>query len=59
MLTASLVLLLGLLLCCVGTYPATALVMLAQAHLYLQLYELFLQRGGEPIPLKSPQQRGW
>lgn len=44
----------GLLLCCVGVYPAATLVMLAQAHIYFQLYQLYLARGGTPIPLKEP-----
>jgi hypothetical protein len=30
------------------------LVMLAYAHIYYQLYEAHLARGGEPIPLKPP-----
>ncbi len=42
----------GLMLCCVGILPATALITAAQYHLFYQLYELYLQRGGEPIPLK-------
>lgn len=47
----------GLMLCCVGILPATALITAAQYHLFYQLYELYLQRGGEPIPLKptTPQ----
>jgi hypothetical protein len=44
----------GLLVCCVGFYPATTLVMLAQAHIWFQLYQLYLARGGTPIPLKEP-----
>ncbi len=43
--------LVGLLFCGVGSYVATSLLMLAQAHIYFQLYQLFLVRGGEPIPL--------
>lgn len=43
----------GLLLFCVGIYFTMALVMLAQAHFMWQLYELYLERGGEPIRLKS------
>jgi Protein of unknown function (DUF4013) len=39
----------GLLLCLVGVYPAAALVMMATHHIDFQLYELYLQRGGEPI----------
>jgi len=45
----------GLLMFCIGIYPAAALVTLAQAHFYWQLYELYLSRGGEPIPLKQPK----
>ena len=44
----------GVLLCCIGSFAALALVTLAQAHLFYQLYALFLARGGEPIPLKPP-----
>ncbi len=44
--------LLGMALFCVGVYPASALTMLAWAHFQWQLYEIFLQRGGEPVPLK-------
>jgi len=47
--------LLGLLACFVGIYPATAAMSLVQGHLYLQLYQLYLARGGEPIPLKPPE----
>ena len=42
----------GLLLCCVGVYPAQAWILLAHYHVWFQLYDLFLQRGGEPIPTK-------
>ena len=34
--------------------PAAALCMLAHAQMTYQQYEIFLARGGEPIPLKSP-----
>src|SRR5262249_45965754 len=50
--TAPFVALAGLILCCVGIYPASALTTLAHYHVWFQLYDLFLQRGGEPIPLK-------
>ena len=43
----------GLLVLCVGIYPAAALISLARYHLYYQLYELYLQRGGTPVPLKE------
>jgi uncharacterized membrane protein len=45
--------LVGLALCCVGVYFSMSLVLLAQAHIYYQLYEAYLARGGQPIPLKS------
>lgn len=41
----------GMLLFCVGMYPAAALAMLAQYHMLWQLYELYLARGGIRIPL--------
>jgi hypothetical protein len=45
--------LVGIMLCFVGVLPAAGLVMLAQFHLWHQLYELYLERGGTPIPLKA------
>lgn len=59
MLTAPIVMMLGTLLCYVGVFPAATLAALAQANLLSQLYELFLQRGGELVPLKDPEQHGW
>jgi hypothetical protein len=49
----------GLLLCCIGSYPAMALAVLAQSHMFYQFYEIFLARGGEPITLKEPAAQGW
>jgi hypothetical protein len=43
----------GVLACVVGVFPAIALVMLVQAHVYGQLYALYLERGGRPIPAAS------
>ena len=37
---------------CVGVYPAAVWINCAMFHLHYQLYELYLQRGGTPIPLK-------
>jgi hypothetical protein len=51
--------LIGMMLFCVGMYPAIVLAMMAQAYMYYQFYELFLQRGGEPIPLKDAARQGW
>lgn len=39
----------GILACFVGVFPAIGLMMLVQAHLYGQLYALYLERGGVPI----------
>ena len=49
---AMLAMCLGLLAFFVGVFPAMAAVMLMQGHLYLQLYQLYLARGGQKIPLK-------
>jgi len=43
----------GLLLLIVGMYPAMVVISFAQFHFHYQLYELYLQRGGTPIPLKD------
>jgi hypothetical protein len=50
--TAPFVALAGLLACCVGYLPAIALIQLAHYHIWFQLYDLFLQRGGDSIPIK-------
>ena len=42
----------GCLIVGIGSYAAWAWVTMANAHLTWQLYELYLSRGGEPIPLK-------
>jgi hypothetical protein len=57
--TGTLAIIAGTLLCCIGTYPAMALTALAQSHMFYQFYDLFLARGGEPILLKDPAQKGW
>jgi hypothetical protein len=51
MVTGPIVFLVGLALFCVGVYPAQALVGLASYHLWFQIYDLYLERGGEPISL--------
>lgn len=43
----------GLALFCVGVFLTQAYVILVQGHLMLQLYQVYLSRGGEVIPLKS------
>jgi len=50
--SAALLSILGLLACYVGLFVVMPFVFLAQAHLYYQLYVLYLSRGGTPIPEK-------
>jgi hypothetical protein len=44
----------GVLACFVGVFPAVGIAMLVQPHLYGQLYLLYLGRGGAGIPLPEP-----
>jgi len=46
----------GALILCIGMYFATVPVYFCWVHLHKQLYALYLDRGGEPIPL-SPKLR--
>jgi hypothetical protein len=43
---------LGLLVCGIGLYAAAIFAGLANAHLIWQLYEIYLERGGEPLALQ-------
>lgn len=45
----------GLLMLCVGVFFTVAIVQLAQPHLGMQLYRLYLLRGGEKIPVKPKE----
>jgi Protein of unknown function (DUF4013) len=45
--------LIGVAMLCIGLYFTMSIVAIMQAHLGLQLYELHLDRGGDPIPLKQ------
>jgi hypothetical protein len=45
----------GLLLCYVGVFPAAVLLMYASHQLEYQLYELYLKRGGMPVPRRVAQ----
>jgi hypothetical protein len=47
----------GYLMCFVGMYPAMALFTFAQWHLDFQLYDLYLSRGGTPVPIKPVRLR--
>ena len=51
--TGLLLMLVGILACFIGTYPATALIIFAHHYLDLQLYELYLERGGTPVEAKA------
>ncbi|MCA9270720.1 MAG: hypothetical protein KDA41_19700, partial [Planctomycetales bacterium] len=53
--TFPVMLVLGLACLCIGVYPAIFLSYMADAHTNWQLYEIYLARGGAPIPLKSDQ----
>jgi hypothetical protein len=55
MVTGMIACVLGCALLLFGMYPAWSAVTMANAHLTWQLYELYLARGGEPIPLKPPR----
>ena len=46
----------GALILCIGMYFATVPIYFCWVHLHKQLYALYLDRGGEPIPL-SPKLR--
>lgn len=46
------IVILGMLLFCVGMFPAVVITMLAGAHLRAQIYKKYLEKGGEAVPLK-------
>jgi hypothetical protein len=50
--TGTLLMILGLLACYVGIFPAMGLLMFAQHHIDFQLYDLYLKRGGTPVESK-------
>ncbi|MBI1901977.1 MAG: DUF4013 domain-containing protein [Planctomycetia bacterium] len=45
----------GLLVFIIGLYPVAVLITYAFYHLMYQLYLVYLERGGEPIPIKATQ----
>lgn len=51
--TGTLEVIVGLLLCYIGIFPAIALLMYAHHHLEYQIYELYLERGGMPVQRKE------
>lgn len=46
---------LGAMMFCIGAYFMMGPLMLMQAHLLGQLYEVYLSRGGVPIKLKGTE----
>ena len=42
-------LLLGMLFFCVGVYPAAVIYTMAEQHLMLQLYQRYIEEGGQPV----------
>jgi hypothetical protein len=53
-LIASVVIILGLCCCYFGVFPAAVIVGTGLVHLRFQIYQKYLARGGEPIPVKKP-----
>jgi Protein of unknown function (DUF4013) len=47
------IMLLGMAVCCVGMIPAQGYVLCMTFHLQRQWYEIFVTKGGEPIPLPA------
>jgi hypothetical protein len=48
----------GMLMFCVGLYPAAAIIMMAEGHILWQLYRRHLERGGSSIPrFEKPRPR--
>jgi hypothetical protein len=50
------IILVGMMACYIGIYPAAIVLQIASVHLRFQIYDDYLARGGEPIQLKPPQQ---
>ena len=48
----------GLMACCIGLYFTIAAVVMAQHHIFFQLYMLYLERGGAPVVWTGSPPRG-
>jgi hypothetical protein len=46
---SGIVILIGFCVCCIGSYPAMVISSLAEMHILVQLYRLYLEKGGTPI----------
>jgi hypothetical protein len=55
--TAAPLALLGEAMCIVGLFPMMTIIQLMAVNLSWQLYNLYLARGGTPIPLKPPPEK--
>jgi hypothetical protein len=55
--TAAPLAIMGEMMCFVGLFPAITIIQLMAANLSWQLYNLYLARGGTPIPLKAPPEK--
>jgi len=53
---ANILAMIGALACCVGLFFVGPIMMLAQGHLLFQVYSIYLNRGGTPIPIKISAQ---
>jgi hypothetical protein len=51
MLIAMGIALLGMLACYVGIFPAAVVISLAQTYLHAELYRVYLEKGGAPLPI--------
>ena len=49
MVISSLLMIAGMLVFCVGIYPAVTISLMAQEHYMIQLYRIYLNEGGDPI----------
>jgi hypothetical protein len=49
------IVLLGMLACYIGMYPAIVVLQIASMHLRWQIYENYVANGGTPLELKPPQ----
>jgi hypothetical protein len=50
--TAIVIIPIAYVMCILPVFPAAVLVQMAHFHLLYQLYGLYLQRGGTPVPLQ-------
>jgi hypothetical protein len=44
----------GYAMCFIGMYPAIVVMLVGMTHLRWQIYQQYLTKGGEPLPIKAP-----